>query len=129
MTTMLAMHALWLNEVRNAFKPACAADSSVWARAKAVAYLREHFTPRFRTEREAAAGFLPLLQPATRTALRSVGDLIDVLCERLARLATFYQKDVEFTATAAELLRALDEWCSTLDAAAEQVREADLRPV
>lgn len=129
MTTMPAMHALWLAETRHAFRPACVESSTVWDRARAVTYLRERFIPRFRAERDAAAGLAALLEPAAGSALRAAGDVVEAQYERLAWLATFHQKAVEFASVANELLLAIEDWCSHLDVAADEVREADLRLV
>lgn len=129
MTTMPAMHALWLAETRHAFKPACADSATVWDRARAVTYLRERFLPRFRAERDAAAGLAALLEPDAGSELLAAGDVVEARCERLAWLATFHQKAAEFTSVASELLRAIDDWCGHLDVAADHVREADLRLV
>jgi hypothetical protein len=126
---MPPIHTLWLAETRHAFRPACAESSTVWDRARAVTYLRERFIPRFRAERDGATGLAALLEPATHAALCAAGDLVEAQCEHLARLATFHQKAAEFSAEANELLLALEDWCGTLDAAADQVREADLRLV
>ena len=65
------MHTLWIHEVRKAFRPACSPDASVWDRARAVTYLRERLTPRFRAEREAATS-LVRVAPA-REAQRTPG--------------------------------------------------------
>lgn len=127
MTTLPAIHTLWLHEVRDAFRPACAPGASVWDRARAVTYLRERFTPRFRAEREAATSLVALLQPDRGHELWAAGDLVEIEGERLARLATFHQKAAEFNAAGDELLRALEAWCSALDVAADHVREADLQ--
>ncbi len=127
MTALPVMHTLWIHEVRKAFLPACSPDASVWDRARAVTYLRERLTPRFRAEREAATSLVPLLQPAKRNELRAAGDLVETQGERLARLATFHQKAAEFSATAEELVDALETWCSTLDVAADHLHEADLQ--
>jgi hypothetical protein len=127
MTTLPVMHTLWLHEVREAFRPACTPDASVWDRARAVTYLRERFTPRFRVEREAATSLTALLRPAGESELRAAGDQVEKLGERLARLATFHQKAAEFSATAEELVSALDEWCSALDFAADHAHEAGLQ--
>ncbi len=129
MTTMPAIHALWLAETRHAFRPACAESATVWDRARAVTYLRERFLPRFRAEREAAGGLAALLEPEAWSALRAAGDVVEARCERLAWLTTFHQKATEFTLVANELLRAIDDWCGHLDVAADRVREADLRLV
>jgi len=128
-TTMPAIHALWLAETRHAFRPACSESATVWDRARAVTYLRERFTPRFRAERDAASGLTGLLEPDTGAALCAAGDVVEARCERLAWLATFHQKTAEFTAVANELLLALEDWCGQLDGAADQVHEADLRLV
>ena len=127
MTALPVMHTLWLHDVRKAFGPACTADASVWDRARAVTYLRERFTPRFQVEREAATSLVALLRPAGGSELRAAGDLVDTLGERLARLATFHQKAAEFSATADELVGALEDWCSALDVAADHVHEANLQ--
>ncbi len=129
MTTMPAIHALWLAETRHAFAPACTASATVWDRARAVTYLRERFIPRFRAEREAASGLTELLEPAAGTALHAAGAVVEVQYERLAWLASFHQKTAEFNAAASEFLRALEFWCSQLDVAAGPVRPADLRLV
>ena len=129
MTTMPAVHTLWLAETRHAFRPACAAASTVWDRARAVTYLRERFTPRFRAERDAAAGLEALLEPATRTELCAAGDLVEAQCARLAGLATFHQKAAEFAAAANELLLGLEKWCEAFDVAADHVHVADLHLV
>ncbi len=126
---MPPIHTLWLAETRHAFRPACAESSTVWDRARAMTYLRERFIPRFRAERDGATGLAALLEPATDAALCAAGDLVEAQCEHLARLATFHQKAAEFSAEANEFLVALEDWCGTLDAAADQVREADLRLV
>jgi hypothetical protein len=126
---MPAIHALWLAETRHAFRPACTESATVWDRARAVTYLRERFTPRFRAEREAATALAELLEPAKGSALGAAGDMVEAQCERLAWLATFHQKATEFTAVANALLLALEDWCDQLDVAADRVREADLRLV
>ena len=77
MTTLPAMHRLWLNEVRNAFRPASLAGATVWDRAKAVTYLRERFVPRFRAERQAAANLVALLHPEKEEPLRAAGDMVE----------------------------------------------------
>ena len=129
MTTLPAMHTLWLHEVRNAFRPACVAGATVWDRAKAVTYLRERFIPRFRVERDAATNLVALLQPARSNPLWAAGDLVEAQVERLARLATFHQKADEFRTASEELVLALEDWCAALDVAAEHVRESDLHLV
>jgi len=129
MTTLPAMHTLWLHEVRNAFRPACVAGATVWDRAKAVTYLRERFIPRFRVERDAATNLVALLQPARTNPLWAAGDLVEAQVERLARLATFHQKAEEFRTASEELVLALEDWCAALDVAAEHVRESDLHLV
>jgi hypothetical protein len=127
MTTLPVMHTLWLHEVRSAFRPACTPDASVWDRARAVTYLRERFTPRFQVERAAATSLAALLRPRGGSELRAAGDLVETLGERLARLATFHKKAAEFSATAEELVSALEDWCSALDVAADHVHEAKLQ--
>ena len=129
MTTLPALHTLWLHEVRNAFRPACAAGATVWDRAKAVTYLRERFIPRFRAEREAATNLVAILQLASANPLWAAGDVVEAQVERLTRLATFHQKADEFRIAAEELNVALEDWCGTLDVAANQVRESDLHLV
>ena len=129
MTTMPAIHALWLAEARHVFAPACTASATVWDRARAVTYLRERFIPRFRAERDGASGLTGLLEPAAGSALHAAGAVVEAQYERLAWLATFHQKTAEFSAVASEFLRALEYWCSQLDVAADRVRPADLRVV
>lgn len=129
MTTMPAIHALWLAETRHAFRPAFAESATVWDRARAVTYLRERFIPRFRAERDAADGLAALLEPAASSALCEAGEVVEARYEQLAWLATFHQKAAEFTSVAHELLLAIEDWCSHLDVAADEVREADLRLV
>lgn len=129
MTTMPAMHALWLAETRHAFAPAFTASATVWDRARAVTYLRERLIPRFRAEREAASGLTELLEPAAGSALHAAAAVVEVQYERLAWLASFHQKTAEFNAVASEFLRALEYWCSQLDVAADPVRPTDLRLV
>ena len=129
MTTLPALHTLWLHEVRSAFRPACAAGATVWDRAKAVTYLRERFVPRFRSEREAATNLVAILQLAKVNPLWAAGDVVEAQVERLTRLATFHQKADEFRTAAEELNVALEDWCGALDVAAHQVRESDLHLV
>jgi hypothetical protein len=129
MTTLPAMHRLWLNEVRSAFRPASIAGATVWDRAKAVTYLRERFVPRFRSERQAAANLVALLQPEKADPLQAAGDMVEAEVEQLARLATFHQKATEFRNAADDLIAALEAWCQSLEVAAEDVVEADLHLV
>ena len=129
MTTLPALHTLWLHEVRNAFRPACAAGATVWDRAKAVTYLRERFIPRFRVEREAATNLVATLQPGRANPLWAAGDVVEAQVEQLTLLTTFHQKADEFRTAAEELNVALEDWCGALDVAANQVRESDLHLV
>lgn len=126
--TLRPIHHAWLEEARCLLEPALDAGADFWTRWAAIRYLTDDFREQFRLEHGLVNELCPFLPAEASERLLRGGDRILHLRLELERLQRRGRRVVtsELALATRDLLEQLGVWCAEIEAAAGDVRAADL---
>ena len=119
---LIATHDAWTEEARRLLLPATASDAAVWDRWSMVRYLNEGFLERFNLERALVRELRPFVPVREMSVLEAGEEWVAQLHLALERIGRPGSTAAQLAAVTAELLKALDLWCTELEVACKSVR-------